>query len=95
MEKDILTTEEMTQEIEVEDYETECSGGKLGKAVGVGLILALGGAGVALFKKKIGPKLEAAKVEGLRKKGYVIYKEDEVEIHEVEVDDVQEEDSEE
>lgn len=82
--KDILTQEELAQEIEMEDYDYECAGGGLGKimlAVGALGIAALGG---IIYKNK--DKIEARKVEKLRKKGYVIYKEDEVQAI-VQVDD--------
>lgn len=92
MEEKILTNENELQEIEaMEDYESECSGGGLGKLLGAGLIAGIAAAGVVVYKK-FQPKLEARKIEKLRKKGYVIYKEDECEVRELEVEeDVQEE----
>ena len=83
--KDILTQEELAQEIEMDDYDYENAGGGLGKimlAVGALGIAALGG---VIYKNK--DKFEARKVEKLRKKGYVIYKADECEVHQIEVDD--------
>lgn len=92
MEEKILTNENELQEIEAtEDYESERSGGGFGKLLGAGLIAGIVAAGVVAYKK-VQPKLESRKVEKLRKKGYVIYKEDECEVRELEVEeDVQEE----
>ena len=85
----------MVQDIDtVEDYELEeSSGGGLGKLLIGGLVLGAGAVGAFVYKK-VQPKLEEKKVERLRKKGYVIYKEEEVEaVVQVDVDDVEEAES--
>lgn len=63
---------------EVADYDVDqSSGGGLGKVlVGVGL-LAVAGVTAVVVKNK--DKIEARRIEKLRKKGYVIYHEDDVE----------------
>lgn len=73
-----------------EDYEPECAGGGFGKlAAGIGFVAVAGLTAVVIKNKK---KLEERKIERLRKKGYVIYRTEEVkEIQEVD-DDFDEED---
>lgn len=67
------------------DYElTDCSGGGKGKlvvgAAVVGGVALIGG----YIYHKCKDKLEERKINSLRKKGYVIFKEDEVEVQEIE-----------
>lgn len=86
MEEKNLTNDNELQEIEATDYDyDEYTGGGLGK-----IVLAVGALGVAavgglIYKNK--DKFEARKVEKLRKKGYVVYKADECEVREVELED--------
>lgn len=78
--KDLMAMNEELDNIEVTDLETyedsEVSGNGLGKIVG-GLLL-LGGAAAAGFVYKNRAKIEERKIEKLRKKGYVIYKEEDL-----------------
>lgn len=86
MENEILTTNEELNEKKVMDdhEESENSGGVIGKIVfGLGVAAAAGLAAFAYNK----PKREERTIEKLRKKGYVIYKDDECEVREVEEDD--------
>lgn len=95
-EKNIVNEELMVQDNTdiVEDYELEeCSGGGLGKLLIGGLVLGAGAIGAFVYKK-VQPKLEERKIEKLKKKGYVIYKAEEVEaIVQVDVDDEVEEET--
>ena len=84
MENNELMTTEMEQEIVMDDYETECSGGGLGKlAVGAAIVTGVAALGAFAYNK-CKDKLEERKIERLRKKGYVIFKEDECEVREIE-----------
>ncbi len=87
-ENEILVNDELNNEIEAADYEDYETSGRGSKLL-VGALIA-GVAGVAAFAyKKNKTKLEERRIEKLRKKGYVIYREDEVaEVREVEEDDV-------
>lgn len=78
-----------TEITDLENYESsETSGIGLGKIVG-GIAL-VAGAAVAGLAYKNRTKLEERKVEKLRKKGYVIYKEEDIvdEVEEVEDEEV-------
>lgn len=93
---EILTTNEEINEVETTDVvydDTEDTGSGLGKLlIGAGVVAV---AGVAAFVYKNRAKFEEKKIERLRKKGYVIYKEDEVaEVREID-DDFEDEDVEE
>ena len=74
---------EMEQEIDY-GYEPECSGGK-----GKGILAGLGFVGIvtavgAVVIHKTKDKREQKTIERLRKNGYVIFKEDECEVREME-----------
>ncbi len=88
MENEILVNEELNNEIETVCEEIETSGG--GSKLLVGALIA-GVAGLVAFAyNKNKTKLEERRIEKLRKKGYVIYREDEVaEVREVEEDDIE------
>lgn len=82
---EIMVSEELNDDIESMDYNNiECEGSGFGKlAVGLG-ILSLGAAIIAGVAYKCKDKLEERKIERLRKKGYVIFREDECEVHQME-----------
>ena len=83
---ELMVTEELNEEIGTIDYEeTECSGDGVGKLV-AGL-LVVGVAAVGGLAYAFRDKLEERKINRLRKKGYVIFKEDECEVREVEEDE--------
>lgn len=87
MENEIMETNELENTEVIEDYESECTGGGLGKLVaGIGVVAV---AGLAAFAYKNKAKLEERKIERLRKKGYVIYRAEEVaEVRDVEDSDL-------
>lgn len=82
-----LTMQETEITDEVEIYETEKSGGGFLKVLGVGTAVVAGVVAALCYKNR--DKIEAKRIEKLRKKGYVIYKAEEVEC--VEAVEVQEE----
>lgn len=84
MENEIMVNEELNMETDLEyvDLDNRRSGNGLKLAVGLGLGAAVVGGLAYKFKGK----LEERKIERLRKKGYVIFKEDECEVREVEED---------
>lgn len=82
MNEEIINTEVTDLEM-CEDYETSGSG--LGKIVG-GIAL-IAGAAVAGLAYKNKAKLEERKIEKLRKKGYVIYKEEDIVDEDSDVED--------
>ena len=88
MNEEIMTTN--NEDLEVSDLEPEEieEGGSIGKIVAIGAGIVAAGAGIALAVKKLGPKLEERKIESLEKKGYRVFKEDEIQdVVEVEVDE--------
>ena len=93
MENNELMTTEMEQEIATDDYETECSGGGKGLLVVGGLILTTIAGVTAYAWNKSKDKREEKQVERLRNKGYVIFKEGECEVREVEEDEIVEEET--
>lgn len=83
-EKKELEVMELETETSVDDAEEYTESGKGKLLVGLG---ALAVAGIAAVAYKGRGKLEERRIEKLRKKGYVIYKEDEVEVRDAEDDD--------
>lgn len=72
--EDMKNVNEITEEIEVMDYipEEESDGSNLGAIVaGIGVCAVLG---VSAWAYKHRTKLEAKRVERMRKKGYICYK---------------------
>lgn len=80
---------EMDQETGLMEYEdTGYEGG--GKKLVAGVAILAGVAAIGGFAyHKCKDKLEERKIEKLRKKGYVVFREEDCEVHEVEVDDVE------
>lgn len=76
---EVMETE--TTELDTVDYEESSSSGKIGKIV-LGVGLGLAAAGVVVWHKTK-DKIEAKQIERLKKKGYVIYREEDVEVVEV------------
>ena len=88
---EIVTTNEELNEVESGmDYEvTDDAGSGIGKLIiGAGVVAM---AGLAAFAYKNRAKYEEKKIERLRKKGYVIYKEDECEVRDIDEADFVEE----
>ena len=78
-----------------EDWETECSGGGKGLLVVGGLILSTIAGVTAYAWNKNKDKRKEKQIERLRNEGYVIFKESECEVREVEEEIVEEETTEE
>ena len=87
---ELMVTEEGFEEgYELTELSEETSGGNVGKTlVVVGTVAAACAAGYCLFKDKIAAIRDKAMEKRAAKRGYVIYKADEVEV--VEADEVQE-----
>ena len=84
--KELMVTEELNEEIGTIDYEeTDCTDGGFGKIAAGLVIVGLAAAGGLAYKFR--GKLEERKINRLRKKGYVSFKEDECEVREMEVED--------
>lgn len=86
---ELLVTE--TEELagfELAEYdELDCKGGSKGKLlVGAAVVAGVTAIGGIVYHK-CKDRIEAKKIEKLRKKGYVIFKEDECEVREVEDED--------
>lgn len=84
---ELMVTEELNTEFDAMDYEeTGCESG--GKKFVAGIAILAGVAAIGGFAyHKCKDKLEERKINKLRKKGYVIFKEDECEVREVEDED--------
>lgn len=80
--KNIEMGTENTEDVTVYEMEPETSGGGLVKILAV-VGLGVAAAGAALWHKNK-DKIEEKNIEKLRKKGYLVYKADEVEVREVE-----------
>ena len=87
MENELMTMEQEITFDEAEDYGTECSGGGKGKLlVGAAVVAGVTAIGGIVYHKCKG-KLEERRINKLRKKGYVIFKEDECEVRQAEEED--------
>lgn len=85
--EEIMTTNEDLEVTYLEPEEIE-EGGSIGKIVAVGAGIVAAGAGIALAVKKFGPKLTERKIKSLEKKGYRVFKEDDIQdVVEVDVED--------
>jgi urocanate hydratase len=92
MEKELIMNEEMETEMALDTYdEPEVQGRGLGKIIAIGGTALVGGAAALAIKnkKKLAAKIEDHKIKKLEKKGYVVYKPEEVEAVEVDSEDVE------
>ena len=88
-----VTTNESTEVTYLEPEEIE-EGGSIGKVLAIGGVLVAAGTGIVVAAKKLGPKLTERKIKSLEKKGYRVFKEDDIQdVVEVEVDEVEPEES--
>ena len=93
---ELMVTEEGFEEgYELTELSEETSGGNVGKViVVVGTLVAAGAAGYCVFKDKIAAIRDKAMVKRAAKRGFVIYKADEVEVVDTELVEEPEEETE-
>lgn len=86
--EEIMTTNNEDLEVTYLEPEEIEEGGSIGKIVAVGAGIVAAGAGIALAVKKLGPKFTERKIKSLEKKGYRVFKEDDIQdVVEVDVED--------
>lgn len=86
--EEIMTTNNEDLEVTYLEPEEIEESGSIGKIVAVGAGIVAAGAGIALAVKKLGPKLTKQKIKSLEKKGYRVFKEDDIQdVVEVDVED--------
>lgn len=88
--EEIMTTNNEELEVTYSEPEEIEEGGSIGKILAIGGVLVAAGTGIVVAAKKLGPKLTERKIKSLEKKGYRVFKEDDIQdVVEVEVDEVE------
>ena len=88
--EEIMTTNNEELEVTYSEPEEIEESGSIGKILAIGGVLVAAGTGIVVAAKKLGPKLTERKIKSLEKKGYRVFREDDIQdVVEVEVDEVE------